>query len=357
MNAANRALELSLDNEDPYLRAEALLSALFWQVICNGWNAVYFEECTKAIFELEKGAEPLALAQGKTKYAMLQFMSSQYREGLLSLDSGIPILASNGDVSFHAGQINRVWLLIFSGEWGKALEKVHTQIEFAVKEENVIRENMWRVQLAWIHQQALDYTHSAELCRQARIALLDPGVAAARRDCLILEGNAETNLGKLAQARKHLAEAALLQDHPRTLMDWYWKMPLYQAEIDLALQIGDVNKARHAAEKCLSASLATDEHTWRARAWEADARVANAEGDLARAKESIENAIAEMKEMDLPLAHWRVHVTAMMLIPENAEYHRMLAVETILRLASSLDGYPSLQDTFHSSPIFQNVLG
>jgi len=50
--------------------------------------------------------------------------------------------------------------------------------------------------------------------------------------------------------------------------------------------------------------------TWRALAWEVNARVAVAELDLTRAQDCIVKGLSAMEGFEVPLAFWRVHATA-----------------------------------------------
>ena len=50
--------------------------------------------------------------------------------------------------------------------------------------------------------------------------------------------------------------------------------------------------------------------TWQALAWEMDARISIADNDRKRAERSISMALDLVNEHELPLAAWRVHVTA-----------------------------------------------
>lgn len=90
-------------------------------------------------------------------------------------------------------------------------------------------------------------------------------------------------------------------------------------------------------------ALATEERTWQALAWETDARVALDEDALERAQKSMVHALDLTEKEDLPLARWRVEMTAMHVFPEDAALHRQKARDTIRRLADSLADYPALR--------------
>jgi hypothetical protein len=148
----------------------------------------------------------------------------------------------------------------------------------------------------------------------------------------------------------------------KTLNDWYWRMPLESGLTELWLAEGNLAQARPQAERFRSVTLTTAERTWQALAWEANARVAMAERDTARAQECIARALATMEGFEVPLASWRVHATAFEFYRNagdrnSAERHRALSRETIMKLADSLPAEEPLRHIFLSSPAVRRIVG
>jgi hypothetical protein len=119
---------------------------------------------------------------------------------------------------------------------------------------------------------------------------------------------------------------------------------------ELWLAKGDLAQARPQAERFLKIALASAEHTWRALAWEANARVAMAELDLTRAQDCIAKGLSAMEGFEVPLAAWRVHATAFELHQNSgdrdvAERHLALSRETVMKLANSLPTEEPLRQT------------
>ena len=101
---------------------------------------------------------------------------------------------------------------------------------------------------------------------------------------------------------------------------------------------------------------------WQALAWEASARVAMAELDVARARDSITKALSAMEDYEVPLAAWRVHASASELYRNSgdrdlAERHLALSRETIMKLANSLPAEEPLRRIFLSAPMIRKILG
>jgi ATP/maltotriose-dependent transcriptional regulator MalT len=146
------------------------------------------------------------------------------------------------------------------------------------------------------------------------------------------------------------------------LLDWHCRLLLESALTELWLAQGDLAQARSQAERFLQVTLATEGRTWQALAWEAHARVAEAELDLQRAQECIAKAVVTMEGFEVPLAAWRVHATAAALYArmgrsDVAAHHRAISRATILQLAQSLPPEAPLRHTFLAAPAVAQVLG
>src|SRR6202011_6133117 len=125
---------------------------------------------------------------------------------------------------------------------------------------------------------------------------------------------------------------------------------------------GDLAQARPQAERFLKIAVATAEHTWRALAWEVNARVAMAELDLTSAQECIAKGLSAMEGFEVPLAAWRVHATAFELYQspgdrDLAEWHLRLSRDAVMKLANSLSAEEPLRQTYLSAPVVRKILG
>src|SRR4029077_19588876 len=112
-------------------------------------------------------------------------------------------------------------------------------------------------------------------------------------------------------------------------------------------------------ERFLELTLATADRMFQALAWEANARLAMAETDLARAADCVAKAVDAMDGFEVPLAAWRVHATAAECAARAgngraAQHYRELSRATILGLANSLTEEP-LRSTFLSAPAVRVV--
>src|SRR5258708_39913524 len=79
---------------------------------------------------------------------------------------------------------------------------------------------------------------------------------------------------------------------------------------EVRLQAGDIPNARIEVDDLLESALSTEEPNIQALAWAAKARVAWAEKDSDGARRCIENALAILDKVEIPVSAWRVHATA-----------------------------------------------
>ena len=222
--------------------------------------------------------------------------------------------------AYVRGQLPLTLSLLFVGEWGEALREIRNAIAILDKNADYNWGQGVRPHLAWIHLQAMDFTGVLALCSSALPLAADPESGPAPDDSapyrfglwkrLFLMGSAETALGDYESALEHLLAARADMDRPGPTCTWYWRIPLENALTELWLAKGDLAQARLQAERSLAIALASAEHMWQALAWEANARVAMAELDVPRARDSIAKALSAMEGFEVPLAAWRVHATA-----------------------------------------------
>ena len=148
--------------------------------------------------------------------------------------------------------------------------------------------------------------------------------------------------------------------HP-LVTDWYNRVRLQWALTTAWLSKGELAAARIEAEHFVQVAMTLPERTFRGLAFEANARLALAEGELPKAKDCIARAMKEMEGFETPLTAWRVHATAFELYrhmgePDVAEAHRELSRATIMMLANSLSADEPLRKTFLSAPVVQEIL-
>ncbi len=374
-----RALHV-VRTSDPMKHLPAYASCLSLCLWMCGWNPQQAEEHRNAIGEIRKISDPYVVAPHLLNYSSIQFYSSEYGESCRSYADGLKMWLEADTVhpsllgiGWEPWQLLHVFDLIFLGEWGEASREIEEAITVAHKNGDYsFRARALHIARGWLHLMACDFAGVLTICESAVPLVRDSGLRAAPgsplpvpwpfQQSLVLRGLAEAALGQFDRARDYVFAARDDMDRRRTLNDWYWRMTLEWGLTELSLAEGNLTQARPQAERFLSLTLTTAEHTWQALAWEANARVALAEPDLARAQQCIGKALAAMEGFELPMAAWRVHATAFELCrnsgdQDSADPQLALSRETIMKLANSLPAEEPLRQIYLSAPMIRNILG
>ena len=377
LEVLERALRLSVRLEDPLLRARMRTRCFAWR-LWQGWNPRDMEEFRNASAEICNSDDRRKLAPYLVDCGFINCISSEYREAHRNLmESRVVNLEAAEEnpylsPAYVRGQLPLTLSLLFLGEWGEALREIKNAIAILDKNADYNWGQGVRPHLAWVHLQAMDFAGVLALCNSALPLAGDPESGLApdytapyrfglwKR--LFLMGSAETALGDYESASEHLLAARADMDRPGPTCTWYWRMPLENALTELWLAKGDLAQARLQAERSLAIALASAEHMWQALAWEANARVAMAELDVPRARDSIAKALSATEGFEAPLAAWRVHATAFALYRNSgdrdlAERHLALSRETIIKLANSLPAEEPLRRIFLSASMIREILG
>ena len=370
LEAAQRALRLSA-GQAPAMRTRTRTACAFRRLSVSGWNA-------EDALEFRAGLAELGARHGSTVLADLvedgyiRWLSGEYREGWrLALEVGTKGLEAGANPSLrieHERASSVASLnLIFLGEWGEAL-KVFAAAMAKMQEAADDRTPWLRVLQAWLYLHAQDFKGAQAICQSALTPLRNPARRGAHAPpgqlhaALICSGLAYAALGDHARALEDFSAATSEMERQKVIFDWYWRMPLAAGMTQLWLAKGDSVRARLEAERFLNLALATEEHTWQGLAWEANAQVALANQDHARARDCIAKGVFAIQGFEVPLAAWQVHATAALIEEqagnlEAARLHRDLSRTTILQLANSLPEHEPLRKIFLSAPAVIRVLG
>ena len=370
LEALQRALRLSA-HQDPITRARTRASCAFRR-LWVGWNAQDAQECREALAQTRQTDDLSTLAAHLIEHSYIRWMSAEYREAhRLALESRTRLFEQSGDnpylsLAYGHSQVIVPLSLLLLGEWGKALRELAVQI--ALAERN--RDHYWTILLqtlrAWVHLHTLDFRGVLAICDSALPPLRDPTALASPlpsglRLALISAGSAAVALGDHGRAVEDLSAASREMDRQTVHFDWYWRMPLWAGFTELWLAKGDLVRARFYAKRFLDSTLATEERTWQGLAWEANARLAVAERNRARARDCITKALSTVQGFEVPVAAWPVYATAADIDEqagdmESTAIHRELSRATIRQLANSLPAEEPLRQTFLSAPAVAKIL-
>jgi tetratricopeptide (TPR) repeat protein len=183
-----------------------------------------------------------------------------------------------------------------------------------------------------------------------------------RRLCLVVVGAAEAGLGNFEEALQYLLTARREMDEQLVIVDWYHRLMLQWALTNLWIDRGALARAREEGALFIEHAAATVEQSWRALAWEANARIALASGDVQGASDLVDQAVDAVNGVEAPVAAWQVHATAAVVADARddaatAAHHREKSRQIIIELSESLGPNEALRRTFLGAPAVRRALG
>ncbi len=367
LDALERARRLGERHGDALMRARIRASCASGRIWAGGWDPRAAEESREALAEIRQTGNRAIIAQHQADCAVIQWASSRYREALLGVVESLPTLADGCaenpylESAYEKGQMIAGWSLTFLGQFGMAIHETRAAIAVMEKNGDHYRAKTMQLFLAIVHLYALDFPGVVAICESIFPSVAHPNRSIDRRLCLALAGSAEAALGSHASALERLSRAREEMDRYGVILSWWVRMMVEHGFTESLLATGDLGRARPQAERFLEITLATEERMFQAFAWEANARLAMVESDLARAADCIGKAVATIEGFEVPLAAWRVHATAAECSERAgdrraAKRYRNLSRATILELADSLPPEDPLRSTFLSALAVRAVL-
>ncbi|MDB5365989.1 MAG: Transcriptional regulatory protein terminal [Rhodospirillales bacterium] len=321
MRVVEQVLDLSAQQADPIQQDLTRITAHVRRLWGNGWNRAEGQACEEAVIRLRQHGDRLTTARANASFAMLCIISARYREAHDLVDEGYRVLreASHNLVEIDLARIAWMrhvgvpWSLVSLGEFGAARREFDAGIAIFEQNDDLVTARVVQSFRCVLLLHAMDY----EGVLQATAPLLDLSadpmslvLPTVRRQALVFSGLAEVGLGNNAAALRYFQmaerETALQAVH----LDWYWRLQLEWGMVNLLIADGANVTALVRAKGLCDLVAQTDERTFQALAWEARAGAALACGENAEALESVANSLAACKDVDVPLAEWRVHATA-----------------------------------------------
>jgi len=366
--ALDRVLEAQLrfGEADSFERIAVRALYLSQRMNAGQWEPGDMEECRTLVAKLREAEDRRLLAEVQLGFGYTLRNFSQYREAQQSAVEGFAILLAgyeeNPYLGFNFQQYEHLVCScqVFLGEWGEALRRIEQRVEMVERNGDRQSAIIAGLMRSRVQIYAMDFA-GAQHFLESSLPLLT-SIPHHARLWMTWAGSAEAGLGNHDQALKHLLRCRNDMEQEPLITDWYNRLPLQRALTEAWLSKGDLEKARVEAEEFLKVTLATGDRTFRALAFEVNARVVTAEGDLPRARDCITQAVQAMEGYEVPLAHWRAHATAYELYQrmkqrDAAKKHRELSRATIMKLVNSLPVEEPLRRIFLSAPAIRKILG
>ena len=323
-----RALAVGEQKRDALERAKAQADDLVRHMGAAPLSSKDAENCRIALADIRTGGDRMVLAS---------LLSDQGMSECDPLDCWAAVTFTS-----ERGRCRYMHLLL-AGEWTEALREVEAARAMVGRNRECDHTPTLNLCQAWVHLFAMDFSGVIAICEPIFALPKETLHSATRRFCQVLAGSAEMALGNHERALQHLLAAREEMASHMVIWDWYWRMALESSLTETWLRKRDLAKARLHAEVFVNVTLASGDRTWQALAWDANARVAMAEGNLQRAQECIVKAAATVENYDVPIGAWRVHATAAELHWSTgntmlAQRFQELSQTIVVKLASSLEG-------------------
>ena len=370
LEVIGQALKLSDDEVDPLARARIRAACMHRRIAVRGWSSEDAAECDRALAEIRRRGTPTDIAWHTVDCSFVDYYRSEYRLALRGALASLNMLmegdAANGYLKYAVAHWNCdlvvPWSLTMLGEWSAALGELDARIARAERNADVHRRRLLLLNRTRVQLNAMDFVGARDTALSLLPELAPRQEDPLRRMALVIAGSSEAALGDHEQALQHLLTARAEMDEKLVIVDWYHRIMLQGALTNLWLDRGDLGRARTEGALFMEHAGATAEQTWRALAWEANARIALASDDLKAATELAERATNAVARTEAPVAGWQAHATAAQVARARgdtvtANRSAARSREIIFSLASSLEPNARMRQTFLSAPSVRRALG
>jgi DNA-binding winged helix-turn-helix (wHTH) protein/tetratricopeptide (TPR) repeat protein len=383
LETAAEAEACSRDLEDEILKVRAQVSCAMANLRFTGWRQETAVTCRSALAVIRAAGDPRLINTLLYSHAWMECLSSNYALAQQVAEEGMEIARSLNDAyHFMLSWWFQLWSLLYLGKLGEARRGLSDVLSMAEKNGSSFGVMGFRLVLARLHEEALDFDGARGHCEQG-LKLVREGRdhifysysrAQHGGHSLILAGGAHLGLQDHRRAYECFSKAMRLVEGEPGITDWQLCLPLYQGLGEYWLAQGDLIQAREMATKLCAIAAPPPERTYLAFGHRLLAEIAMADGQWDQAEAEVAHALTAMMGAPaastvwrayaitppecpspstasaVPLAAWRVHATAATLCerqgrPSEAEAFRQWSRTVIQELADSLDVSDPLRES------------
>jgi DNA-binding winged helix-turn-helix (wHTH) protein len=312
----------------------------YWNLLWRGWDDADARACEEATAAARQAGDPSALGEHVGRYSYFLSLRSRYDEASAAAEEGARLALAVGDASeYLLCHFFQAWALLHRGRWGELLATLAAGTETADKNGHRPWSLFFRLESAWLHEQAGDFDGARVIAEAALGEAGELRLAYGEVFSLIVLGFAHLALGDVPAALGCFEWAGRVLDGSQPVMAWVWRMPLHLGLSECRLAQGDAAGAAREADRLCEVAGGSGERSYLALGRRMRAEAALAEGKHWRAGAELGLALVEVETGTTPLAAWRVYETAARLNPTSDFANRRAAVRRAL--ADSLgDGHP-----------------
>jgi len=352
---SERAVKRSAEIQNQLLQADARGSAAYSNLLLRGWQDRDLQASAEAVQAAREAENLTLLSLHLGRYSYFQCLRSEYREACQTAKQGQKVALQIGSAfDYMLSHFFEAWALLQAGEWGAMLATLNKATEMAKKNSHQLWLILYELELAWLHEQALDFERASELCLEGLRKCKELRFGYGELMSSVLMGLAESGLGKHEKAIQTFNAISRRMDREHLLMKWIWEIPLALGQSRCWLARGDYDKARVHARRVVTLAASPRERTWMALGLNGLAEVALHEDDFGTAEQELAEAVRMVRAAEIPLAEWRVHCTGARICerqnrPEEAKACWTRCAKVLRKLMASLGDSERLRNSLARS--------
>jgi tetratricopeptide (TPR) repeat protein len=357
--AVDRAVELASGLDDAGLAADTAAWAAYWHLLWVGWREEDAPRYADAIETLRGTGGRLRPSAHVVRYGLFRCLRSDYAGASRTEEEGVAIARESGAAfEYLLGEFFWAWALLHAGRWDEMRHVLRDGMHIATRNGSRLWKILFRLELAWLHEQAFDFERARDLAAHAveQANRLDSTYGQILGHIRL--GFAHLGLGARERAFRQFDGVVTRMDRERVLMGWVLRMPLHLGLARCFLARHRPLEARREAERLCALAEQPGERTYLALGHATLAECAAAERQWSRATAHLERARATAGAAEAPLAAWRIDATAARIAdergdPDEARACRERAAAVIARLALSLRDVPRLHRALSTTRVLE----
>jgi len=358
---AEQAATLSRHLQDELLQAHTRSLYGYWRSLVHGWREEDARACAHAVEMARQAGDRALLSVHLGRHAYFQCFQSAYRAACDAAEEGLQMAQPGGDASdYLTCQIFRSWALLHLGRWGEMVRILKDGMEMAEKNGHYLQVMLFRLQTAWLSEQAYDFARVRELCEPVLAQAGEAQYGLGQLLSLGLLGVAYRGLEQPERAFQCFSELTRRLEHGHIVIEWV-QMPVRHSLSEYWLTQGEFTRARQEAGRLCELAAHPGERTYLALGQRMLAEIALAERKWEQAEVAVSQALAVLEGAEAPLAEWRVCATAAQLYQRRgdkaeARIYWTRSAAVLKQLADSLSEVPALRESLLNSPPVRGVL-
>lgn len=310
LQASEAALEKSYALEDDAFKALVQGSSASINLYLKGWQETDASLCEKALAVTAGARDHGTLIRRYGIEGILECSRSRYQECRVPATLGKKLAREVGDVYvFVLYNVLEATALLHLGEWRQLQQETATALALANTNANQPASALCRLTFAWLHVEAMDFLGACDLCADISDTILEENPFAFFFQRAVL-AKAYVGLKDPQRARKQFDDVQRRLDADGTGLDFTIYTQLYHCYSEYCLLVGDIAQARIRANQLRDYTAPAPDRNHLALAYGLLARIALATHDPDDARAQLARALATLDNAKLPLAEWRIYLTA-----------------------------------------------